>query len=211
MTMHQPGQPSSGGQVIPILVLTVLGLIGITVGIIVLLFMLQRPRAPAAAPLASRQANLAPAALPAPSIPAIYTPSAGVGRPLPMPAPDHQVTARRERNGHFYFDVALNGITTHTVFDTGASWVALRAEDAGRIGIAVNGLSYNIPVSTANGISYVATVMLDTVQVGDIIVHDVVAAVSKPGTQNITLLGQSFMSKLAGYRFEDGALILQGH
>ncbi len=128
-----------------------------------------------------------------------------------MPAPNHQVSAQRAGNGNFYLDAAVNGITIHTVFDTGASWVALRAEDAGRIGIAVNGLTYNVPVNTANGTSYVAPVMLDTIQVGDIIVHNVVGAVSKPGTQTVTLLGQTFMSKLAGYRFEDGNLILQGH
>ncbi|HEY0205773.1 MAG TPA: TIGR02281 family clan AA aspartic protease [Acetobacteraceae bacterium] len=211
MTMHQPGQPSFGGQVIPMLVFTVLGLVGTTVGIIVLLFMLQEPRAPAAAPLSPRRASFAPATPPAPSPPVVFAPSAGVGRPLPMPAPNHQVSAQRAQNGHFYFDVAVNGITIHTVFDTGATQVALRAEDAGRIGIAVNGLTYSVPVNTANGISYVAPVMLDTMQVGDIIVHDVFGTVSKPGTQSVTLLGQSFMSKLAGYRVEDGALIMQGH
>jgi clan AA aspartic protease (TIGR02281 family) len=208
MTMHQPGQPSSSGQVIPMLVFTVLGLIGTTVGIVVLLFMLQGPGAPAAVPPAPRQASPAPAA---PAPPVVHTPSASMGRPLPMPAPDHQVSAQRAQNGHYYFDAAINGITIRTVFDTGASQVALRAEDAGRIGIAVNGLTYSIPVSTANGISYVAPVMLDTMQVGDIIVHNVVGMVSKPGTQTVTLLGQSFMSKLAGYRVEDGALILKGH
>ena len=193
------------------LVLTVLGAIGITVGIVVLLFMLQGPGAPAAALAVPRQASVALAAPPAASRPVVYTPSAGVGRPLPMPAPNHQVTAQRAQNGHFYFDAAVNGITIRTVFDTGASQVALRAEDAGRIGIAVNGLTYSVPVNTANGISYVAPVMLDTIQVGDIIVHNVVGMVSKPGSQSVTLLGQSFMSKLAGYRVEDGALILQGH
>lgn len=193
------------------LVLTVIGLIGTTVGIVMLLFMLQEPKAPAAASPAPRQAGLARAAPLAASQPAAYTPSAGVGRPLPMPAPNHQVSAQRAQNGHYYFDAAVNGITIRTVFDTGASWVALRAEDAGRVGIAVNGLTYSIPVNTANGTSYVAPVVLDTMQVGDIIVHNVAGAVSKPGTQTVTLLGQSFMSKLAGYRVDDGALVLQGH
>lgn len=212
MMMHQPGQPSSGGQVIQMLVVTVLGAIGTTVGIVVLLSMLQGTEAPAAAPPTPRQASLARAAPPVASQqPVVYAPSAGVGRPLPMPAPNRQVSAQRAQNGHFYFDAAVNGITIHTVFDTGATQVALRAEDAGRIGIAVNGLTYSVPVSTANGISYVAPVMLDTIQVGDIIVHNVFGTVSKPGTQSVTLLGQSFMSKLAGYRVEDSALVLQGH
>ena len=87
------------------LVLTVLGLIGITVGIIVLLFMLQGPGGPAAAPPAPRQASLAQAALPAPapSLPTVITSSVGVGRPLPMPPQGHQALSRREPNGYFLY------------------------------------------------------------------------------------------------------------
>jgi len=212
MTMHQPGQPSSGGQVIPMLVLTVLGLIGITVGIIVLLFMLQGPGAPAAAVPAPRQASLAPAALPAPAppLPAVFTPSAGVGRALPMPPQGHQAIARREANGHFFFDTTISGITVRMMFDTGASIVALRPEDAARAGIAVNGLNYSITVNTANGTTTVAPVMLDSIRVGDIIRYNVAAMVSRPGQLHISLLGQSLMSKLNGYRFEESELILQG-
>lgn len=212
MTMHQPGQPSSGRQVIPMLVLTVFGLIGATVGIVILLFMLQEPKAPAAAPRAPRQASLAMAAplAPAPPLPTVQTPSAGVGRPLPMPLPGHQASSRREPNGYFFFDTAVNGMSVRMVFDTGASVVALRAEDAVRAGIAVNGLNYNGRTKTANGIAEVAYVVLDSLKIGDITRYNVPAIVSRPGVLFVSLLGQTFMSKLNGYRFEGNELILQG-
>jgi len=96
------------------------------------------------------------------------------------------------------------------LFDTGASTVALRAEDAERVGIAVNSLNYNIRTQTANGTTEVALVTLDSLRVGDVTRWNVLAVVSKPGKLHVSLLGQSFMSKLAGYRFEWGELILQG-
>jgi clan AA aspartic protease (TIGR02281 family) len=212
MTMHQPGQPSSGGNVVPMLVLTVLGLIGITVGIIVLLFMLQGPGGRAAAPSAPRQASLAQASLPAPapSLPTVITSSVGVGRPLPMPPQGHQALSRREPNGYFLFNTMVNGMTVRMVFDTGATTVALRAEDAARAGIAVNGLNYNGSTKTANGTAEVAYIMLDSLKVGDITRYNVPAIVSRPGMLFVSLLGQSFMSKLSGYRFEGSELILQG-
>ncbi len=206
MTMHQPGQPSSGGQVIQILLLTVFGAIGITVGIVVLLFMLQGP---VASP-GPRQASVALAAPPAASPPIVYKPSAGVGRPLPMPAPGHQAISQREPNGYFFFDTAVNGMTVRMVFDTGATIVMLRAEDAARAGIAVNGLNYSGRTKTANGTAEVAFVVLDSLRVGDVTRYNVPAIVSRPGMLFVTLLGQSFITKLKGYRFEDNNLILQG-
>ena len=212
MTMHQPGQPSSGRQVIQMLVFTVFGAIGITVGIVVLLYMLQGPGAPAAAPPAPRQASLVRAApaVPALALQTVQTSSAGVGRPLPIPPQGHQAIAKRQDNGHFFFDTAISGITVRMMFDTGASIVALRAEDAARAGIAVNGLNYSITINTANGTTTAAPVVLDTFRVGDITRYNVPAIVSRPGQLNISLLGQSFMSKLNGYRFEASELVLQG-
>ena len=192
------------------LVLTVLGAIGITVGIVVLLFMLHGPGAPAAALPAPRQASLAPAASAA-AFPSVgYAPSAGVGRPLPMPAQGHQAISRREPNGYFLFDTAVNGMTVRMVFDTGATIVALRAEDAARAGIAVNGLNYSGSMKTANGTGEVAFVVLDSLKVGDVTRYNVPAVVSRPGMLFANLLGQSFMTKLKGYRFEGSDLILQG-
>ena len=55
-----------------------------------------------------------------------------------------------------------------------------------------------------------APIRLDSLQVGGITHRNVRATVSRPGRLGVSLLGQSFMSKLAGYRFEKDELVLQG-
>ncbi len=154
---------------------------------------------------AERPPQLAKAAIP-PS----YPPAVAVMRPMAIPPQGHQASARRAADNHYYFDTVVSGMTVRMMFDTGAGMVTLRAEDAGRAGIAVNGLSYNVRLQTANGATEAALVMLDSLRVGDITRWNVPAWVSRPGKLHVSLLGQSFMGKLAGYRFERGELILQG-
>ncbi len=144
------------------------------------------------------------------AIPPVYAPTVAVVRPTPAPAQGRQVSAQRAVDSHFYFDTVVGSATVRMVFDTGASFVVLRAEDAARAGISVNGLDYNVRTQTANGTTEVALVMLDSLRVGEITRWNVSALVSRPGKLGVSLLGQSFMSKLAGYRFERGELILQG-
>lgn len=143
------------------------------------------------------------------SVPPPPAPSVAIMRPLPIPSQSRQATAQRAADGQFYFETAISGTGIRMMFDTGASLIALRAEDAVRAGIAVNALDYNIIINTANGTSRAAPVMLDMVRVGDIVRRNVAAMVLKPGRLGVSLLGQSFMSKLAGYRYERGELILQ--
>lgn len=204
MTMHQPAGQTSGRQAAMMMLAIVLGLLGTTVGVVILLSKLGAPE---------RQAAPAPAGRP-PSAPAVLptgqAPSAAMTRPLPVPPQGRQASARRAQDGQFYFDTALNGASIRMMFDTGASAISLRAEDAARAGIAVNALNYSITVNTANGTTTAAPVMLDTVRVGDVTRRNVLAIVSRPGQLGVSLLGQTFMSKLSGYRFERGELILQG-
>ena len=157
-------------------------------------------------------ANLPRVDLSKPSIraaPPVPAQSAAVMRPLSIPSQSRQAVAQRAADGQFYFETAVAGTGIRMMFDTGASLIALRAEDAVRAGIAVNALDYSIVISTANGTSRAAPVTLSLVRVGDIVRRDVAAMVLKPGRLGISLLGQSFMSKLAGYRYEKGELILQ--
>jgi clan AA aspartic protease (TIGR02281 family) len=210
MIMHQPRRHASGGQVIPMVVLTVLGVIGVAVGIVALLFMPQRPaRAAPPVPSQASPALAAPQA-PAPPMPVVHTPSVGGAGLLPMAGQARQPSSKREANGCFFFDTTVNGMTMRMMFDTGASFVTLTTEDAARAGIAVSGLNYSGISKTANGTAEVAYVVLDSLKVGGITRSKVPALVSRPGKLSTSLLGQSFMSKLNGYRFEGNELILQG-
>ena len=140
------------------------------------------------------------------------TQGAALGPPLPMPAQGRQVAARRAPDGQYYFDTSIGGGSggVRMMFDTGASMVMLRAEDAARAGIAAAGLDYSYAIRTANGTADAAMVTLDSLRVGEVTRWGVAALVSRPGKLPVSLLGQSFMSKLSGYRFERGELVLLG-
>jgi aspartyl protease family protein len=97
------------------------------------------------------------------------------------------------------------------MFDTGASRVVLRAEDAARLGFLMNSLIFSVRTSTANGTTMVAPITIDTISVGSITLHDVPAAVAKPGSLHVNLLGQSFLTRLREYRVEGDRLISEGN
>jgi len=88
--------------------------------------------------------------------------------------------------------------------------VVLRTADAERAGIDVSNLAYTTPVNTANGVTYAAPVRLRSVAVGDIVLHDIEALVSKPGKLNESLLGMSFLRRLRSYEFSGDFLTLRG-
>jgi aspartyl protease family protein len=120
-----------------------------------------------------------------------------------------ETSSRQGRNGMFVFETTVNGTALPMMFDTGASWVSLRAEDAEKAGINVNALGYTLHTSTANGIAEVAPVTLSTLTVGGITRHDVKALVHKPGALGANLMGQTFLSRLAGFRREGDHIVLQ--
>ena len=111
-------------------------------------------------------------------------------------------------DGHYRVQGLVNGVPLTLLFDTGSSAVALRAEDAPRLGIDPASLTYSIISSTANGKVRSAPVRLASLTIGGITRRDVAATVSQPGRLSENLLGQSFLSRLGGYRQEGGRLML---
>jgi aspartyl protease family protein len=116
----------------------------------------------------------------------------------------------RRRGGDFVIEARANGRPLLFVFDTGASSVVLRAEDARRIGIDVSKLAYLSVVSTANGVARAAETTIDSLSVGTITQRRVRALVAQPGALMQSLLGQSFLGKLDSYSVEKDRLVLRG-
>jgi aspartyl protease family protein len=69
-------------------------------------------------------------------------------------------------------------------------------------------LTYDVPVSTANGKVDAARVVLDRVEIGNVLVRDVEGIVLPKGAYDGTLLGMSFLNKLSRFKVEDGTLYL---
>lgn len=118
------------------------------------------------------------------------------------------VHLQASRRGHFFARAWINGRSIDVMVDTGASGVALTAEDADTIGVFVGASDYTRRSRTANGTVRSAPVTLDRIRIGDIEVDDVEASVSQPGRLHITLLGMTFLRKLSQVQFKGDKLVL---
>ncbi|NRQ14919.1 retropepsin-like aspartic protease family protein [Ensifer sesbaniae] len=107
-----------------------------------------------------------------------------------------EVVLHRMLNGHFETGVTVNGKDINMLVDTGASSIALTYEDAERIGLDPENLSYIVTVMTANGRAQAAPVMLEEISVGPISRRNIGATVAAKGRLDQSLLGMSFLSTL---------------
>jgi aspartyl protease family protein len=129
--------------------------------------------------------------------------------PAPSSSNGYSVVVSRDNFGRFRADGRINGRELQFTVDTGASIVALTADDAAQLGIHPAATEYTMLISTANGTVRAAPAMLDMVEVGDIVVHDVAAVVMPDGALSDNLLGLSFLSRLRHFEYSDGKMVLE--
>ncbi|MET0745260.1 MAG: TIGR02281 family clan AA aspartic protease [Microvirga sp.] len=123
--------------------------------------------------------------------------------------PEGEVIVARRLDGSFSLNTTVNGHVLRMTFDTGASTMVLRAEDAADLGLRPEGLTYAIPVATANGSTLAALAYLDRVTVGPITERRVPALVARPGVLHANLLGMTFLERLSSYEVRGNRLILR--
>ena len=121
-----------------------------------------------------------------------------------------EVIVNRRLGGEFVIPAKVNDLPVAFLFDTGASTVVLRAQDAAKVGVDSAGLDFDVSVVTANGAAMAAQTRLDKISVGPIVMRDVRALVARPGALSESLLGMSFLDRLQGYSVERGRLVLKG-
>lgn len=109
------------------------------------------------------------------------------------------VRLRRSDDGGFFANSEINGAAMTVRIDSGAATVILKPSDAEKAGIDLSGLTYDTPLRTANGTTYLAPVRLKSVRVGPLTMNDVEGLVAKAGTLNENLLGTSFLRRLTSY------------
>jgi aspartyl protease family protein len=112
--------------------------------------------------------------------------------------------------GHFVVHPTLDGRRLRMLVDTGASLVILSHEDAQMLGLSLGRHGYTARVSTGNGVVSAAPVRFAEVKIGDIAVRGVDGLVMPPGKLGTSLLGMSFLKRLAGFEIAQGRLILKG-
>ena len=128
--------------------------------------------------------------------------------------PREQLTGRKVRldadaKGHFSGVFRINGRNVDALVDTGATLIAINETSARRLGVSLTPSDFIHQVNTANGTIRAATAMLTSVQIGRIRVDDVQAMVLEDRALSGTLVGMSFLNRLASFRVENGALVME--
>lgn len=121
---------------------------------------------------------------------------------------DGTILIVRDAGGHFVLDGRTNGARTRFLLDTGASAVVLTLRDAQRAGFRDSGLSFTVPVSTANGRTLVAPVQIDTISIGDHTFRNIRGFVAREGSLDSSLFGMSALDRLQSWRIEGDRLVM---
>jgi aspartyl protease family protein len=142
--------------------------------------------------------------------PAVVLSATPAKKPTPAPAMGGaRVEIAMDERGHFQTDFKLNGRKIHAIIDTGATFIALNRSTASRIGVNVTASDMVNPVTTANGTTAAAAVVLSEVTIGKIRVRNVPALVLDDRALNGVLIGMSFLKELDRFTVEDQTMILQ--
>ncbi len=110
--------------------------------------------------------------------------------------------------GQFYVTTVVRNQYVTMLVDTGASIVALSNSDAEQLGYKNEDLKFNIPLSTANGQTFGAYVVLASLKIRDIEVKGVQAIIALPDALSVSLLGMTFLKQLTHFQVTENKLVL---
>jgi len=133
---------------------------------------------------------------------------------MPMASTDASgrtvVTLRRDASGHFVARGSVNGASARFLVDTGATTLTLTPGTAQAAGIDMSGLSYTLPVQTANGQTMVAPVRIGRLEIGPLAFTGLRATVAPPGALSENLLGVNVLDRLDSYAVRGNEMVLTG-
>ena len=121
---------------------------------------------------------------------------------------DHEMTISESDGGSYFVYGAVNGAPVRFLIDTGASDILLSPADAKRAGIDLNGLTFDRPYESANGIGHGARSTLSSLAVGPLNFADVTVSVNGAAMSS-SLLGMTFLKRLKSFQFGDRKLVLR--
>jgi|CXWL01.1.fsa_nt_gi aspartyl protease family protein len=145
---------------------------------------------------------------PAPQQASLIEPTKPARKIVAVPAAPLDIVLTRNANGHFFADVEVNGQTIRFLVDTGATAIALTADDARKLGFSWNDQELE-PVG--RGVSGPVTgkmVELHHVRLGGKEGWDMRAAIIPQGLE-VSLLGQTFLGKIGSVRISGDQMVLR--
>ena len=132
------------------------------------------------------------------------------GSPVSLTSSDGRVSVLIEKrpNGHFEARASVNGKPVTFLVDTGATTTVLTRGDAQAAGFDLDSLSFNVPISTANGRTNAALVNADEIAIGEIARNRQPLLIASSDLLDQSLLGMSVLSTLSGYDVRGDRLVL---
>jgi aspartyl protease family protein len=113
-------------------------------------------------------------------------------------------------DGHFWVDASVNGVRRRMLVDTGATATTLSERTAAEAGLVPRAGLLPIVLQTANGAVAARTATVRELRVGNIVARDV-DVVIVPHLGGVDIVGMNFLSRLKGWRVDDGTLVLTPH
>jgi clan AA aspartic protease (TIGR02281 family) len=118
---------------------------------------------------------------------------------------DRVIRIKADSNGHYYVKGSADGVSLEFMVDTGASYIVLTKEAAGRL--HVGPLSFDIPMNTANGPIQNAQITIRQLTVGPYTASDIPAVVNG-GKLDQPLLGMSWLRLFRSIEIQNGVMTL---
>ena len=118
-----------------------------------------------------------------------------------------EVTLEQNRGGHYVATARFNNNPVNVIIDTGATDVSVPAEIADRIGLQRGPV---MEVITANGTIPVYITIIDSIELGQIVLSNVRASINPYMDNDFVLLGMSFLKQLE-FTQSNGRLIIRQH
>jgi aspartyl protease family protein len=126
----------------------------------------------------------------------------------PVASGEREMIVPQAADGSYAVVALVNGQRVRFTVDTGASDTVLSPDDARRIGVDVDSLSYVLQSETANGVGSGAPFVAERFQVGPLALSNFRLTVNK-APLSTSLLGMSFLARLESFHVENGKLILR--
>ena len=120
---------------------------------------------------------------------------------------NNELKITKSNDNHFYIAINIDNKKVLFLIDTGATTTTLTLNDAKKLGIDIDRLNFNIPLNTANGVSFGASTEVYNIKIGDFTIDSMWVIVSKD-LDGKSLLGMNFLNKLNGYNIKQDKMTL---
>lgn len=120
------------------------------------------------------------------------------------------VRVNADGNGHFWGTAKVDGSDVQMLIDTGASFVILTLEDAEKVGIALDQISFDVPIYTAAEKKLFGTAKVQKFEIFGASFQNVEVLVSPTRELGVvSLLGMSVLKHFSNVSFSGGQLVIR--